>query len=410
MGMGSKCTEGFVVPGGLKLRTAKGGLGSLGLRGGGRGGITRRGLRTTGRLTTGVTRTGVMARVGIKRNKEAFNSMSDGRVTRRMGTRLGLGISGGGVRLGRTVGALKARGISMGLRPRIATRLGMIMRRRTWKSRVFVSVRTTVGQVPPRDTRTRRTILNTVLVGGRTVAITSRVLSKSSFCRATCKVLFGSVIRLFRTKGPISLVALRRCLGRGSIPPRVDDVRFTESLLVKARASTGVGDCTRVMHRGSVVHHLVGMGRRATGTYCLRGRPLRRVLRSTRGRIFTLTRAKGSRRCMPVGRIMLGTLSMVRHTSGAGKAMAKVPAKFVSLSCGLSNLRHSSLMLVTTHPSVNGATFMLGVTRRITFHRGGTMTVFDLRVSGRRLMGHLFSLRSRISTRVLEANGLSSAS
>lgn len=125
MGMDSKCTEGVVLPGGLKLRTAPGGLGSLGLRGTGRRGITGRMCRTT-RTFTGSLRAGrVVLALGAKRNKEAFNSISSGRVSRTTGGRLGLSVSGGGLRLPRPVHALNIARIPIELRPGMAKALGM---------------------------------------------------------------------------------------------------------------------------------------------------------------------------------------------------------------------------------------------------------------------------------------------
>lgn len=276
---------------------------------------------------------------------------------------------------------------------------------RKWEVR-----RTLVGEVLPRDVRTRRSMVNSVVLSESTVLITSRVLADSSFCRGRCNVVFSTVIRLYGRKGPMSLIALRGHLGRGRLPPSVDDVRCMESLVSTIPASTGIGCCTGVIDRGTILHELVGTGRRVTGAYCLRGRGARVVLRRTRGGLFGVLREHGGRRCIPVRRMILGTVGGVRGTSGLGNSMANVPANFVSLSCGASNVRPSSLILVTTHPSVKGATFMLGVTRCVTFQGSIAITVFDLRVSGRRLIGQLLTVRSRMSSRGVEANGLGSRS
>lgn len=130
MGIDSNCTHGTVLPGGLKMRTAAGGLGSLGLRGRRTSGITTRGLRRTGRLTRRVKAGGIIMGVGSNRNKHVFNSISAGRVTRTTGRRTKLSLSGGGVRLNRSVGTLKACRVPIGLRPGMATALHIRIIRR----------------------------------------------------------------------------------------------------------------------------------------------------------------------------------------------------------------------------------------------------------------------------------------
>lgn len=56
-------------------------------------------------------------------------------------------------------------------------------------------------------------------------------------------------------------------------------------------------------------------------------------------------------------------------------------------------------MVVTTHPTVNGATFMLSVTGGVTIGFEGPMTLFSLRVDGIRLIGHLVSGIYRVPDR-----------
>lgn len=121
----STCNHGILVGGNLNLRNATAGMGGTGR---GRRSVTRGGTITgsrTGVLTTRLAGIRIAMGIHVNRRNHMFNSIATGSVSSTTGTRCGMSVSGGGVRVGRPLGALNMRSMLIHIRPRVADAVGI---------------------------------------------------------------------------------------------------------------------------------------------------------------------------------------------------------------------------------------------------------------------------------------------
>lgn len=176
-------------------------------------------------------------------------------------------------------------------------------------------------------------------------------------------------------------------------------------------SATGIRACTRVIRRRCFLHTLVAVSRRVvrgtsnnrTGTGAL--------LSSTRRGVCSVERNESMGKPGGVSSIVMG--SICSHLRGlanrSGRRFGTVPSNFNVLSGCVAKLGGSSFVLVNTHPTVNGASFTLGLTAGVAVLTGGGYVFFDLRVAGRRLTRELLSTETNVPDRGLHANRLASS-
>ncbi len=261
----------------------------------------------------------------------------------------------------------------------------------------------------PCSIRTRRTILNSVVVSPGYVARVTIDVGTRFFCvprrHRVCSTL-SSVCRLDRA---VSFISLLRGLGGGNICSRTNNGTCLARLMRDIPATTGILACITVVHSHCCSHRLLTTTRSVVGSVGRSTRSSSALLRSTRRGVCSVERNERVDNLARVGDIVRGRACS--HLAGVTSPTAQdscinVPANVNRLSGIVANLGGSSLVVLNTHPNVNGATFTLGVTQGITMRRKGAIYFFSLRVAHSRLTRHVLSDRTNVRDSGLHANRL----
>lgn len=231
--------------------------------------------------------------------------------------------------------------------------------------------------------------MNTYLVRRRTLPLVTSGLHPRVFCSSRRRLVFTTLVTVCRTNGGVSVLAIGRRLthhkGLSTVNKPCTVIRLDDGIT----SSTRVRCRTRVVRRGCLTHRvIINFGGLLAYTVS-RAVSVSSALVSTRGLLSHLrNRSNRGTRVHSVRALVTSAVRRTReHVTGDIGNIANVPANLARLSGGANNLRSGSLVIVTTHPSMNGATFTLRLTHRTTLTKG-TMTICDLRVRNRHLKSH----------------------
>ena len=265
---------------------------------------------------------------------------------------------------------------------------------------------TTVNRTLPQSIEAEQSVIGSMIIDRSSIAQAAEGLDEEDFYRDSHKVLFKSIIEMFKRDMAVDLVTVLENLKANDTLERAGGVTYVTEITSSVPTTANLGSYIQIVQEKSTLRKLIKASTSIIEESYNKQGEVENVLDSAEKRIFDIAEKRTTSDFEPLNQVLeRGFIEIERLFNNKGE-ITGVSSGFLDLDAKTSGFQKGDMVLIAARPSMGKTTFALNIAEHAALREGKSVVVFSLEMSKEQLAYKLLCSEANVDMLKLRTGAL----
>ena len=265
---------------------------------------------------------------------------------------------------------------------------------------------TTVNRTLPQSIEAEQSVIGSMIIDRSAIAQAAEGLDEQDFYRDSHKVLFKSIIEMFKRDMAVDLVTVLENLKANDTLERAGGVTYVTEITSSVPTTANLGSYIQIVQEKSTLRRLIKASTSIIEESYNKQGDVENVLDSAEKRIFDIAEKRTTSDFEPLNQVLeRGFIEIERLFNNKGE-ITGVSSGFLDLDSKTSGFQKGDMVLIAARPSMGKTTFALNIAEHAALREGKSVVVFSLEMSKEQLAYKLLCSEANVDMLKLRTGAL----
>lgn len=266
---------------------------------------------------------------------------------------------------------------------------------------------TVIKRIMPNNQEAEQSVIGSMLLDQEAVITASEMLKEDDFYNSRFRVLFSSIVSLYRENKPVDLVTLSERLQENNVPEEIGSVEFISSIISSVPTSANVKYYAEIVQQKALLRELIRTTEDITNRCYQDSGDINELMDDTERNVFQIVQSRStSEDFTPINEVALETLENIQNAASSNGSVTGISTGFRDLDYRTAGLQPSDLILIAARPSVGKTAFALNIAEYVAMVNHVPTAIFSLEMSKVQLAKRLISMNSKVDSQHIRTGTL----
>ncbi|MBP1890817.1 replicative DNA helicase [Clostridium moniliforme] len=265
---------------------------------------------------------------------------------------------------------------------------------------------TTVNRTLPQSIEAEQSVIGSMIIDRSAIAQAAEGLDEEDFYRDSHKVLFKSIIEMFKRDMAVDLVTVLENLKANDTLERAGGVTYVTEITSSVPTTANLGSYIQIVQEKSTLRKLIKASTSIIEESYNKQGDVENVLDSAEKRIFDIAEKRTTSDFEPLNQVLeRGFIEIERLFNNKGE-ITGVSSGFLDLDAKTSGFQKGDMVLIAARPSMGKTTFALNIAEHAALREGKSVVIFSLEMSKEQLAYKLLCSEANVDMLKLRTGAL----
>ena len=265
---------------------------------------------------------------------------------------------------------------------------------------------TTVNRTLPQSIEAEQSVIGSMIIDRSAIAQAAEGLDEEDFYRDSHKVLFKSIIEMFKRDMAVDLVTVLENLKANDTLERAGGVTYVTEITSSVPTTANLGSYIQIVQEKSTLRKLIKASTSIIEESYNKQGDVENVLDSAEKRIFDIAEKRTTSDFEPLNQVLeRGFMEIERLFNNKGE-ITGVSSGFLDLDAKTSGFQKGDMVLIAARPSMGKTTFALNIAEHAALREGKSVVIFSLEMSKEQLAYKLLCSEANVDMLKLRTGAL----
>ncbi|GAA0071863.1 replicative DNA helicase [Clostridium sardiniense] len=265
---------------------------------------------------------------------------------------------------------------------------------------------TTVNRTLPQSIEAEQSVIGSMIIDRSAIAQAAEGLDEEDFYRDSHKVLFKSIIDMFKRDMAVDLVTVLEHLKATDTLERAGGVTYVTEITSSVPTTANLASYIQIVQEKSTLRKLIKASTSIIEESYNKQGEVENVLDAAEKRIFDIAEKRTTSDFEPLNQVLeRGFIEIERLFNNKGE-ITGVGSGFMDLDAKTSGFQKGDMVLIAARPSMGKTTFALNIAEHVALREGKSVVVFSLEMSKEQLAYKLLCSEANVDMLKLRTGAL----
>ncbi len=265
---------------------------------------------------------------------------------------------------------------------------------------------TTVNRTLPQSIEAEQSVIGSMIIDRSAIAQAAEGLDEEDFYRDSHKVLFKSIIDMFKRDMAVDLVTVLEHLKATDTLERAGGVTYVTEITSSVPTTANLASYIQIVQEKSTLRKLIKASTSIIEESYNKQGEVENVLDAAEKRIFDIAEKRTTSDFEPLNQVLeRGFIEIERLFNNKGE-ITGVGSGFIDLDAKTSGFQKGDMVLIAARPSMGKTTFALNIAEHVALREGKSVVVFSLEMSKEQLAYKLLCSEANVDMLKLRTGAL----
>lgn len=265
---------------------------------------------------------------------------------------------------------------------------------------------TTVNRTLPQSIEAEQSVIGSMIIDRSAIAQAAEGLDEEDFYRDSHKVLFKSIIDMFKRDMAVDLVTVLEHLKATDTLERAGGVTYVTEITSSVPTTANLASYIQIVQEKSTLRKLIKASTSIIEESYNKQGEVENVLDAAEKRIFDIAEKRTTSDFEPLNQVLeRGFIEIERLFNNKGE-ITGVGSGFIDLDAKTSGFQKGDMVLIAARPSMGKTTFALNIAEHAALREGKSVVVFSLEMSKEQLAYKLLCSEANVDMLKLRTGAL----
>ena len=266
---------------------------------------------------------------------------------------------------------------------------------------------TVIKRIMPNNQEAEQSVIGSMLLDQEAVITASEMLKEDDFYNSRFRILFSSIVSLYRENKPADLVTLTERLKENNVPEEVSSIEFISNIISSVPTSANVKYYAEIVQQKALLRELIRTTVDITNRCYQDSGDINELMDDTERTVFQIVQSRStSEDFTPINEVALETLENIQNAASSNGSITGISTGFRDLDYRTAGLQPSDLILIAARPSVGKTAFALNIAEYVAMVNHVPTAIFSLEMSKVQLAKRLISMNSKVDSQHIRTGTL----
>lgn len=266
---------------------------------------------------------------------------------------------------------------------------------------------TVIKRIMPNNQEAEQSVIGSMLLDQEAVITASEMLKEDDFYNSRFRILFSSIVSLYRENKPADLVTLTERLKENNVPEEVSSIEFISNIISSVPTSANVKYYAEIVQQKALLRELIRTTEDITNRCYQDSGDINELMDDTERTVFQIVQSRStSEDFTPINEVALETLENIQNAASSNGSITGISTGFRDLDYRTAGLQPSDLILIAARPSVGKTAFALNIAEYVAMVNHIPTAIFSLEMSKVQLAKRLISMNSKVDSQHIRTGTL----
>lgn len=237
----------------------------------------------------------------------------------------------------------------------------------------------------PQSIEAEQSVIGSMIIDRSAIAQAAEGLDEEDFYRDSHKVLFKSIIDMFKKDMAVDLVTVLEHLKASDTLDRAGGVTYVTEITSSVPTTANLASYIKIVQEKSTLRKLIKASTSIIEESYNKQGEVENVLDSAEKRIFDIAEKRTASDFEPLNQVLeRGFIEIERLFNNKGE-ITGVGSGFIDLDAKTSGFQKGDMVLIAARPSMGKTTFALNIAEHAALREGKSVVIFSLEMSKEQL-------------------------
>jgi len=251
-------------------------------------------------------------------------------------------------------------------------------------------------RIPPQSIEAEMALLGSIMLRPEAAHDIVDIVATGSFYSERHKMIFDTMLELFRKSDPIDLLSLSSRLKEKNMLDQVGGSSYLTELVHTVPSSANIKHYADIVHKKSMMRNLI----EASEFICQLGfdeaEDLEHILDKAEKKIYDITNVSGAHKFIELKDTLGEAWERLDKLHNSSGELRGVPSGFPELDTILAGFQKSDLIILAARPSVGKTSLALDIARQAAINHNVPVGIFSLEMSSQQLVDRMLSAQASV--------------
>ncbi|AIY85128.1 replicative DNA helicase [Clostridium baratii] len=265
---------------------------------------------------------------------------------------------------------------------------------------------TTVNRTLPQSIEAEQSVIGSMIIDRSAIAQAAEGLEEEDFYRDSHKVLYRSIIEMFKRDMAVDLVTVLEYLKATDTLERAGGVTYVSEITSSVPTTANLASYIQIVQEKSTLRKLIKASTSIIEESYNKQGEVEDVLDSAEKRIFDIAEKRTTSDFEPLNQVLeRGFIEIERLFNNKGE-ITGVSSGFIDLDSKTSGFQKGDMVLIAARPSMGKTTFALNIAENAALRGGKSVVIFSLEMSKEQLAYKLLCSEANVDMLKLRTGNL----
>lgn len=265
---------------------------------------------------------------------------------------------------------------------------------------------TTVNKTLPQSIEAEQSVIGSMIIDRSAIAQAAEGLEENDFYRDSHKVLFKSIIDMFKKDMAVDLVTVLEELKANDMLERAGGVTYVTEITSSVPTTANLSSYIKIVQEKSTLRKLIKASTSIIEESYNKQGEVEDVLDAAEKRIFDIAEKRTTSDFESLNQVLeRGFIEIERLFNNKGE-ITGVGSGFVDLDAKTSGFQKGDMVLIAARPSMGKTTFALNIAEYAALREGKSVVIFSLEMSKEQLAYKLLCSEANVDMLKLRTGAL----
>ncbi|MGL4850264.1 MAG: replicative DNA helicase [Clostridium sp.] len=263
-----------------------------------------------------------------------------------------------------------------------------------------------IAKTLPQSIEAEQSVLGSMLISRNAIAPAAEKLEEEDFYRDSHKILFKSIVEMFKRDMAVDLVTVLEYLKSTDVLERAGGVTYVTEISASVPSTANLSSYIQIVLEKSTLRKLIRASNEIIEESYNKQGEVEGVLDKAEKRIFDISEKRTTNDFESLGTVLeRGFIEIERLYNNKGEVTG-VSSGFKDLDDKTSGFQKGDMILVAARPSMGKTTFTLNIAEYAALREGKSVVIFSLEMSKEQLAYKLLCSEANIDMLKLRTGNL----
>ena len=264
-----------------------------------------------------------------------------------------------------------------------------------------------IHRIMPNNPEAEQAVIGSMLMDQEAISIASEQLTDEDFYNPRFKVLFQTIVDLYRSGSAVDVITLAEKLKENKVPDEIGSVEFISNVISSVPTSANIKYYCNIVANKALLRRLIRTSESITTRAYQDSTDIEELMEDTEHDIFEVVNSRsGSEDFTPIRDVALATLADIQSAAMSDGTVTGISTGFTDLDYKTAGLQPSDLILIAARPSMGKTAFALNIAEYVAMINNLPTAIFSLEMSKVQLAKRLISMNSKVDSQHIRTGKL----